>query len=497
MPTETQRQERSLSNQTVLEEEEYTAALSHIIARDFFPSLVPLQATNQYLDAVETRDPHLINASVRYLQEVSLTPAMHKRTKPPQTPSETPYGYMGDTPARVPTTATGEPPQKRPRYNTDMSLDNFQAKFTSEDNSSFTQILNEENSARKERYGWAYDAQRRVEAQRDKMIEGRETMLLEAPQPTGVRGRIVIERPTVSGLIAAESHNSGEECKVDDQDQKVQTQDLVLLKQSEGNASDVMAPAKDTRSAGVDGWKFRARNSLMFAPDADISPYDHPEPETTVVNDSKEINYSSTRLDEHTVGDATSTSAPPSPTRSRIDAAITGTPYQPRSKEEGFTLVPNLPSPTAAELGPTAIKQLMTWGTLQSTPRILGQSDDTGDIRTPFHIPAVTSREELSHKLSSKAAKSLRAKADMLAGKTPASRRGTMAPPSWTPRRADAPGSLTPAAQRLLQRTTMGVAATRRADAMERTAGWENSKGKERDLAQTRWTPTPTSIGRR
>lgn len=64
----------------------------------------------------------------------------------------------------------------------------------------------------------------------------------------------------------------------------------------------------------------------MFAPDADIAPYDHPEPETDVVNDFKEINYASTRLEEHTVGDAAPVSAPPSPTRSRIDAAITGTP---------------------------------------------------------------------------------------------------------------------------------------------------------------------------
>ena len=66
----------------------------------------------------------------------------------------------------------------------------------------------------------------------------------------------------------------------------------------------------------------------MFAPDADISPYD-PPPETAEDDSvSKIVNYASTRLIEleHNIGDSRASSAPPSPTRSRVDAAITGTP---------------------------------------------------------------------------------------------------------------------------------------------------------------------------
>ena len=33
-------------------------------------------------------------------------------------------------------------------------------------------------------------------------------------------------------------------------------------------------------------------------------------------------------------------------------------------------LVPNLPNPTPEQLGSEAMKQLMTWGTLNATPRI-------------------------------------------------------------------------------------------------------------------------------
>jgi protein DGCR14 len=173
-----------------------------------------------------------------------------------------------------------------------------------------------------------------------------------------------------------------------------------------------------------------------------------------------------------------------------------------------------MPSPTPSELGPAAVKQLMTWGTLNATPRILSQSDDPAESslrapNTPFHIPGPSSREAISHKLSASASKSLRAKAELLqGGRTPGILRATaggskrnqsMGPPTWTPRRTE--GNLTPAARRLLDRSTMGTAATRRAEAMGRMAGWEGSggggKGKEKDLGHVRWTPTPSPVARR
>ncbi|KAJ3496694.1 hypothetical protein NLJ89_g10449 [Agrocybe chaxingu] len=497
----TSQPERSLNRQVVLEEEEYTAALSHIIARDFFPSLVHLDATNEYLDALSTRDPHLINASVRRLEELS-TPAPSTRRWVPQTPLQTPLGYTAETPQRTPI-PRGEPQPKRTRYDTDMSLDNFQAQYTSEDNSSFTQILDEENRQRKEKWAWAWEAQKRVEQQHAKMIERRERSLIEPPTVTGVRGKFAIEQPTVAGLITdGNGEGKTEEDEEKGEEMGEQSSAVVLAKQDNAPV-DVMAPQKDTRLAGVDGWKFKARNSLMFAPDADVSPY-NPPPKPAERKDQMAVNYASTRLqeDEHRASDAKSVSAPPSPTRSRIDAAITGTPYHPRTpKENGFSLVPNLPSPTPDQLGPVALKQLMTWGTLNATPRIISQTGDPADLQTPFHLPDITAREAISHKLSNNAAKSLRAKAGLF-GKTPRTaltgKRGSMAPPSWTPRRAEAAGNLTPAARRLLEKTTMGTAATRRAEAMERKAGWElGTNGKERDLDRVRWTPTPSPVTRR
>ena len=100
---------------------------------------------------------------------------------------------------------------------------------------------------------------------------------------------------------------------------------VVTKKDGEKEEVDVMAPKKDTREAGVDSWNFRARNGLMFPPDADVSPYAITAPSEP---DPREIRHVNTRmpdLDED--GEpARGSSAPPSPTRSRIDAAIAGTP---------------------------------------------------------------------------------------------------------------------------------------------------------------------------
>ncbi|KAI6044939.1 nuclear protein DGCR14 [Pisolithus marmoratus] len=493
---------KSLNRQDILEEDEYTAALSHIIARDFFPSLVHLDATNDYLDALRTKDTSLINASVRRLEEITGTPGVLQRSTRCATPFDTPYGPgPSETPMRPPH------PAKRPRYDTNMSLDMFQAKYTSEDNASFTQILDDENRQRKERWGWAWEAQKRVEQQRERMLTAREKMLIEQPPAPGVREKFLIQQSKVAGLITSGTVEEATEHEPENVDEGPLS--LTVAKpQAEVVTADVLAPQKDTRAAGVDAWKFKTRNSLMFLPDADVSTYDGPASSSANAQpDTKVIKHANTRLEEQDATDRPNNlSAPSSPTHSRVEAAISGTPYRPKAPLDSFSLVPHVPSPSSAEMGPSAMKQLMTWGTLNATPRILSQSEDSTDSILPpntFRISAPSNREALSHKLSASAAKSLRAKAGLTSniGRTPLAHpvkggrnSGTMAPPNWTPRKADAPGNLTPAAKRLLDRTTMGTAATRRADVMGKMARWGgNSRGREADLQHVRWTPTPSS----
>lgn len=67
----------------------------------------------------------------------------------------------------------------------------------------------------------------------------------------------------------------------------------------------------------------------MFPPDADESPYHlkpTPKPTDGKLPPPKVIKYGNTRLPEQDDTPKDSISEPPSPTRSRIDAAIMGTP---------------------------------------------------------------------------------------------------------------------------------------------------------------------------
>lgn len=67
----------------------------------------------------------------------------------------------------------------------------------------------------------------------------------------------------------------------------------------------------------------------MFPPDADVSPYDPSvsvTPNIPIRGDPKAIKYGNTRLPEQNESTSGPTpSEPPSPSRSRIEAAIAGT----------------------------------------------------------------------------------------------------------------------------------------------------------------------------
>lgn len=219
---------RSLYQQHVLDEDTYTRALSHIIARDFFPHLPHLHATNQYLAALHANDPHRLSASIRTLAALArrdahgIPDSAAERTE--YSMAGTPYIAMpgsGGRPLRTPVGARGwdtplgstsrrrdihddildrnshspspphpHPPKRQrrlPPVRDDLSLDAFQRNFTSEDNASFVHILDEENRRRREeKFGWAFEAEKKAEARR---IEGevRRRMILDRAKSGGWR----------------------------------------------------------------------------------------------------------------------------------------------------------------------------------------------------------------------------------------------------------------------------------------------------------------------
>ncbi|CAI2164639.1 4867_t:CDS:2 [Funneliformis geosporum] len=129
--------DQSLNNsprpkQEVLDEDSYTEALSEIIKRDFFPSLLTLEAQHDYVDAWNTNNPELIKEATRKLTELTTPTA-----KTPATPkTATVVRGEWDTPISSSGTDVFKKPLPK-KYNANLSLDAFQAKYTSEDNASY------------------------------------------------------------------------------------------------------------------------------------------------------------------------------------------------------------------------------------------------------------------------------------------------------------------------------------------------------------------------
>lgn len=63
------------------------------------------------------------------------------------------------------------------RYDTSLSLDAFQATYTSEDNASFSGILDRQNQAKRVKYSWAYGAENEANRKLIKAREGREKLV--------------------------------------------------------------------------------------------------------------------------------------------------------------------------------------------------------------------------------------------------------------------------------------------------------------------------------
>ena len=105
-----------------------------------------------------------------YSADEEITGATPGRTPFGTEPSDTPT-YFSETPSRATPRTKAARAQPETRYDDTLSLDAFQAKYTSEDNSSFAGLLNSDNKVRREKYNWAWDAERKANV---KAIRGRE-----------------------------------------------------------------------------------------------------------------------------------------------------------------------------------------------------------------------------------------------------------------------------------------------------------------------------------
>ncbi|KAI9303009.1 nuclear protein Es2-domain-containing protein, partial [Cunninghamella echinulata] len=153
-----------MTSPVVLDEDTYTEAISFIIERDFFPHLAKLKAENTYHEAQ-------INGDFQQLQEATilLEKINRKQTNTEDKKEVKIQNYYNESEVDL-----------SKRINLDLSLDQFQTVYTSEDNASFSDLLEKANARRKNQYRWFYDNQSQrlcIEDKKTNTIESSKTSL--------------------------------------------------------------------------------------------------------------------------------------------------------------------------------------------------------------------------------------------------------------------------------------------------------------------------------
>ncbi|KAL8794885.1 MAG: hypothetical protein Q9195_002597 [Heterodermia aff. obscurata] len=393
----------------VLDEDDYTDALSHIIARDFFPGLIETDTQQEYLNALDSQDQEWISSAGRKLTEI-MTPGPNGRQSrgrrgTSMTPiaglysraGETPKAWQGDTPMSITSSKSTSAAGQKPEVDTNMSLGAFQSRYTSEDNESFYKLLDKQNTKRSEKYAWMW-AGNKIPAARQ-----------------------IAHRERESRLLANKIQDSSE------------GKELTKIDKP------------DDRKAMPDSWKSRPDNPFMFEPPSieDTHQTIQQRAEETSRAPPKAVVYDNTRLPTLASSTDLSSGPPPSPSLSAVQDAIAGHP-RPTASEAAFTgaLTPRVNGYAFVDSAPSSSPSELTsaWGSGDPSS-LLGSGDATPN---PFKIKDKSKREALHHRMVDKVAK----------GKRGVGKREGELVNTPVPRFASSPriakGGLTPAAQKLL-----------------------------------------------
>ena len=418
----------------VIDEESYTDAISQIIARDFFPGLLETELQQEYLDAQESGDKTWISLASRRLTQV-MTPGSRRgrRGTSIQTSSrasDTPRGFVGDTPMSVASDVTMSTQATAVQVDTNMSLDKFQSQYTSEDNESFYKLVDKQNQKNREKHGWMWSKNGQLPSKM--MLKQREieTKLLQS------RGSL--------------QDDGGEKTRL---------------------------PIRDVaeKPAMPDAWESKPNNQLMFGPDSledsieTVAQKSQNESRAAL----KSVAYANTRLPGPEIAQE-NTGTPPSPSMSAVRDAIAGR-RRVAYSESGFD-----GSETPRVNGYAFVDDEPEEEPYSPLPTInLGKGDA---VRSPFVIKEQSAREDLHHRMVDSNSKAKRTSAEI--GMTGKVDRTPVPKFPSSPRVGS--GNLTPAAQRLWSRVgSSGGKFTPDAFGPRTPGTVKNKSG-----LGTKWTPT-------
>jgi protein DGCR14 len=431
----------------VLDEDTYVSAVSHIIRRDFFPGLAEADAQRDYLNAIESKDKSWIRESGKKLTQV-MTPVPNGRRRvsertrfdrPGGGAERTPSVWGADTPVTVAPSEVEEDEEglgKLDNVDLNMSLGAFQAKYTSEDQESFSQIIDKQNEKRFEKNAWMREGNMYASKQR------------------------IAQQKVIEARAAAN-----------------ESKEVVLSTRPSQNLDD--------RPAAPNGTKHTAFNTLMFGPDSVEywAPTRAQVAEAASLAPPKQVLYNNTRLPA-----PSEPQRPPSPTLSSIRAAVSGRPRLNPSeggytgsdtpRVNGYAFVDAQPDSEDDDDAPTDL--LERYGV------------DSTSKATPFTINESSARERMHHKMVERIGakrsdtKPTGSGLGIFTSETPrflsAPTPRTGVQGGQTPGRK-AKGDLTPAAQRLFERMGGGTPRGNAAGGFGGGSGGGSGLGRQ-------WTPT-------
>jgi protein DGCR14 len=187
----------------VLDEDDYTSALSDIIARDYFPGLLESQAQHEYLAALESGNEGWIAEAGQKMRDAASGRDKRDRrsarnTRFDTTPlraGDTPVGFIGsDTPMSVAnsTISSQQPPDDKKLDTSSLTLSAFQAKYTSEDNESFNTLLDKQNLKRRQKHAYLWTSDQRIPSTQLVEHRAREQRLLQQNLEDEANGKALI-----------------------------------------------------------------------------------------------------------------------------------------------------------------------------------------------------------------------------------------------------------------------------------------------------------------